>query len=103
MNNLNMIEVARLYNGNSNQFMQDRVRFLRRNGVLIDNDDKIQIEMLYKRIVFEVVKYLRTFFPKGFVNTEGTYNLDLDDMLAHLSIEARWFLSKPVVSTTVKP
>lgn len=99
----NMIEIAKLYNGNANDYMLNRVRDLRSNGVLIDNEDKVRIEILYKKIVFEVVNYLRTVLPDGFVDTDGTYNLDYKSMMENLSPEARWFLEVPSINTSLAP
>ncbi len=99
----NMIEIARFYNSNANNYMAQRVRSLKSNGVLIDKDDKLQIEVLYKRTVYEVVKYLRDALPIGFIKTNGLFSINLEEMVKSLSDEARWFLAKPSINTSLAP
>ena len=99
----NMIGIARLYNSNANNYAVQKIRSLRSNGVLINSDDELQINILYKRTVYEVVKYLRDTMPSGFIGTNGLYSINLEEMVNSLSDEARWFIAKPSVNTSLAP
>ena len=98
----NMIEIAKLYNGNAYNYSLNRVKFLSSNGVLVEKDERLEIEITYKKIVYEVVNYLRAILPNGFHN-EGIFKLDFNEMLSHLSEDARWFLSEPSINTSLAP